>query len=395
MTGKTIHPILSGLITILPSHSGENILYWQVQDGVITACEDLQLGGTNSLFPPTGPDNRVLALVRTTDTVLGWSAVGDLSRRQAETAARIAAVQKSLGPPADIHAVAVLAPNLPTAGADTAADNNANAEYILTASISAAVLQSGLDILAAAGCDPDIVLPAGLAMTPPLEGYLRAQIGAYAFVRGSQLVLPDEPSLVAAIIGDTPVAELSTAQIENDLATAFAAPAMNLRTGTFAKRRARGGITAAQWKILAMILSAGLIASLLLALLTWVKYDRAIAREDAKTLSAIQKIVPAATNVTDGQKSLNDALARRGDSGAQVTPLTASVYSVVQQVPAVTLRDIRYNGDGILAFTLASSNVDGINQALLIMQQQGYKVTATPRQDASGTAMADISMRTR
>jgi general secretion pathway protein L len=68
------------------------------------------------------------------------------------------------------------------------------------------------------------------------------------------------------------------------------------------------------------------------------------------------------------------------------------VYMVLQQVPAVTIRDMRFNGDGIIAFTLAAPNVDGINQALQIMQQQGYKVTATPRQDASGVALADINM---
>jgi general secretion pathway protein L len=235
-------------------------------------------------------------------------------------------------------------------------------------------------------------LPVGLVLTPNNDEYLRGQIGEDMFVRGHHLVLPDEPALVAALVGAAPIVSANEHQIQTGLAAAFAGPTINLRSGIFAKRRLRGAIAAAQWKILATIFVTGLIASLLLALVTWAKYDRAIAREDAAALSAIQKIVPAAANINEGQNSLNDALSRRGNGGSQVTALAASVYMVLQQVPAVTIRDMRFNGDGIIAFTLAAPNVDGINQALQIMQQQGYKVTATPRQDASGVALADINM---
>ena len=206
------------------------------------------------------------------------------------------------------------------------------------------------------------------------------------------LVIPNEPALVTAIIGESPITDLNAAQTDTALLAAFADPAINMRVGAFAKRRARSGITVQQWKILGALLLTGLLASLLLAVATWVKYDRAITREDAATLAAIQKLVPNATNVTQGQIELSRTLASRG-AAAQMSPLAASAYTILQQFPSVTLRDLRYNGDGILAFTLAAPNVDGINQALLNMQQQGYKVTATPRQEASGLAMADISMR--
>jgi general secretion pathway protein L len=372
----------SGYITLLPNSGQSCVPYWQVQDGEIIADGLIHLGsdaaGSNEVnFPPESAAMPVMVLVPATGALVSWSAIGDLAPRQAETAARISAIQESLGRSEDLHVVS-------SAGGDG---------QITIARMSASYLQCGLDILKEQGLDPDILLPVGLAIPPPAAGYVKAKIGDEQFLRGARSVLPDEPALITHIVGGAPVAMLDLTQTEAALVAALSEPAINMRAGAFAKRRARGRMNSRQWKILAWLLLAGLLASLLLALATWAKYDRAIAREDTAALSAIQKIVPGASNVADGQKSLSQELSKRGVAGQQVTKLAASAFAIVQQLEAVTIRDIRYNGDGIIAFTLAAPTIDNINQALLIMQKQGYKVTATPRQDASGVAMADISMR--
>lgn len=378
---------LSGYILFLPSASSVSVPYWQVESGAIVASGDLHLTGGGPLLPGDGAAQTVLALIPTADAAVSWSPLGELSPKQAQTAARIKAQQQSLSHDGELHIVTVTA-----SSHENAAIMPAGEPQILAALMSTQTLKTGLDILAAHGCDPDILLPTGLVITTPGSGFLRVTVGEEGFVRGPMLVIPNELALVTAIIGESPITDLNATQTDTALLAAFADPAINMRVGAFAKRRARSGITVQQWKILGALLLTGLLASLLLAVATWVKYDRAITREDAATLAAIQKLVPNATNVTQGQIELSRTLASRG-AAAQMSPLAASAYTILQQFPSVTLRDLRYNGDGILAFTLAAPNVDGINQALLIMQQQGYKVTATPRQEASGLAMADISMR--
>ncbi len=373
----TAHTGTFGHITMLPSAEQSSLPYWQVEDGEIIANGIIHINGEAANFPPDIAEMPLMVLIPAANAMVSWSAIGDLAPRQAETAARISVMQASLGNNEDLHVAS-----------SAAADGQ-----ILVARTSASYLQAGLLILQENGLDPDILLPVGLVLEPPAMGYAKAQIGGEHFLRGVHSVLPDEAALVAFIAGDAPITALDEHQTETALASALAEPSINMRTGAFAKRRARAGITNRQWKMLAGLLLTGLLASLFLALATWAKYDRAIAREDAAALSAIQKIVPGASDMTNGQKSLSQELSKRGVASQKVTTLAASAFTILQPLDAVTMRDIRYNGDGILAFTLAAPSADSINQALLIMQKQGYKVTATPRQDASGITMADVSMR--
>jgi general secretion pathway protein L len=254
-------------------------------------------------------------------------------------------------------------------------------------------MQFGLDVLAAIGVDPDVILPAGLIISPPETGFVRANFAAEAVLRSARSIVPDEAVLRQLIVADAPIVTLDTGQVDAALVAALRDPPINMRSGRFAKRSPRGKMTARQWKILAGLAAAGIMFSLLLAAATWVKYDRAIARENAIALQAVKKIAPQAANIEEAQAVLNSALMQRGAGGFQVTGLAASTFAILQQVEGVTLRDVRSNGDGIFAFTLAAPNADGINQVLTIMQKQGYRVTAVPRQDASGMTLADISVR--
>ena len=241
----------TGYILFLPSAGSVSIPYWQVADGAIIARGNAQLDG-DPIFPAESADETILALIPAADAMVSWSAVGELSPKQAETAARIEARQQSLGQQAELHVVAVTAP-----GAENADGVAIGEGQILTARMSASALKTGLEILAAHGCDPDILLPVGLAIPSPDTGFLRAAIGAEHIIRGPVLVLPDEPALVSAIIGESPIADLGGAQVEAALLAAFASPAINMRVGDFAKRRARSGITTRQWKILCALLGAG------------------------------------------------------------------------------------------------------------------------------------------
>jgi general secretion pathway protein L len=71
----------------------------------------------------------------------------------------------------------------------------------------------------------------------------------------------------------------------------------------------------------------------------------------------------------------------------------SALFSAVQQVPGVSIGRLSYRQDGLVAAELSAVRNEDINPALITMQKAGFKITATPRTDATGTAKADITVR--
>jgi general secretion pathway protein L len=367
---------VTGLITLLPVQGSDALPWWLVEDGAITARSNGQ--DTGAGFPELADGVRVMALVPARQAVVRWVDMSELAPRQAETAACLKVAEESLDDASALHVVAA----------------HLDGEDVIAANISKAQLQYGLDRLAGYGLNPDVVLPAGLAFDAPETGIARADFGSdNALLRGPKLIMPDDPALRAVLLGDAVVADIDQDSAEQQLLAAFAAPTLNLRSGAFAKKTPGVGISPRQWRILGWMLFAGLLLSLLLALVTYWQYDRAVDREDALALAAARKIAPQATSAADAASALDKALAQKGVGARQFTAPASTLFAEIQQEQGLNLRDMRYGADGILGFTLAAPTADPINKVLLDLQEQGYKVTATPRQDASGLAMAEITMR--
>jgi general secretion pathway protein L len=369
----------SGLIISFPADSSSTLSWWHVEDSEIVASGSVHPDAEDVTLLTSIADIPVMAIVPAALATVRWTGIGDLAPRQAETAARIKTAEETLGAGEALHIVSNIAPN----------------DQIMVASMSVQQMQFGLDILAALGVDPDIILPAGLIISPPETGFVRASFASETVLRSARSIVPDEPALRQLIVADTPVVTLDAGQVDAAMAAALRDPPINMRSGQFTKRSPRGAMSARQWQVLAGLAAAGILFSLLLAIATWVKYDRAIKRENSIALQAVKTIAPQVSNIEEAQALLNRELMRRGAGGFQVTGLAAATFVILQQVEGVTLRDVRSNGDGIFAFTLAAPNADGINQVLSIMQKQGYRVTAVPRQDASGLTLADISVRAK
>ncbi|NJM50710.1 MAG: hypothetical protein HC843_07410 [Sphingomonadales bacterium] len=263
------------------------------------------------------------------------------------------------------------------------------------ASVSSAVMNAALERLAIYGLNPDIIMPAGLAISQPDSGFLQAEFAsADALLRGVQIIIPDEPSLRDALTEGAEIAQIGAAQLAVFYACCVCGAALNLRSGIFAKKKPGVGITTMQWRILGWTALAGLAASLFLALTTYWQYDRAVNRENATALAAAQKAIPQISDAEGALAALDREMIRKGAPGRTFTAPASALFAEIQAEQGVTLRDMRYGANGILSFTIAAPTVDPINRILAVLQQKGYKVTATPRQEASGLTMADISMRT-
>ncbi len=370
----------NGLIVFLPTSSRASVAlpWWSVRDGAIAAHGWLDGHKQDSALPMAGPNDRIMALISADRMLVRWADMGDLPAPQAEAAASLKIAGESLDKADGLHVVAAHNPD----------------GQVLVCSLSKADLQYGLDRLGEYGLDPDIILPAALAVTPAEAAVVRVDLGDGApILRGEKLAVVDEPSLRAALAGQAEIAEIGDDAMKDQLRKAFANPPINLRRAAFSKRRSGRRISPQQWRILGMMLLGGLLLSLMLGLATYWQYHRAAAREDARMLAAVRKIAPQAASAEAAEAALNRALGQKGQAVRSFTALASALFAELQNERETALRDMRYNRDGTLAINLAAPTADPINRVLLALQAQGYKVTATSRQDTSGLTIAEITMR--
>jgi general secretion pathway protein L len=131
----------------------------------------------------------------------------------------------------------------------------------------------------------------------------------------------------------------------------------------------------------------------MLTILTLAKYWSATNYENERALAAAQKIDPAIQDIDQAESALANALNQRGLVQGNFAPLSAALWRSVKASPNVSVRELRFTPDGILSVVVAAPTADNINRTLLAIQQDGFRVTATPRQDASGSTLVDVTVR--
>jgi general secretion pathway protein L len=293
--------------------------------------------------------------------------------RQAEAVARVAAVNSSLGDDETLHS------------ASAVADDGS----IVTAVADKETMTAWLDWARGLGAEPNHVVPAG-ALLPLSDHWTAAAFGDEHVVGRRGTILPDEPDLADALIGDSEVETLDEEQVRSALAHAAEDPLVDLRTGRFARGR-RIAIGSSQVRQLAIL--AALIPLLVLAwaLVVIVKLELSTNRLDSETLSVASATLGKPVTLKNAESELAQ---RAGGSafGGLMAPLTA-VYQALQPEQSVSATSISYAPDGTLSVTLAAPGVDAINRVLLGLQRNGYRVTAVPRQSPDGRSMVDTTVR--
>lgn len=356
------------LITRFPVSAIDDPLVWRVIDG------EWQTGVALSEFMPDVGDEKLVALVRPAEARCAWHNIPDLEPRQAEGVAKLRATEQSLGL---VHTAA----------------RNVGDNVVITATIATALMQEGLARLAVRGLNPDIVIPFGLAVNVVPDQIAKARFDDMSVLRGSTFAMPDEPGLHDLLVGDAPVEEIDTYLLRDALLLVSESPLVNLREGMFEKRRPKILTTPYQRQWLIRITVALAVVTMLLGLVTWAKYWSATNSENSRALLAAQKIDPSIQDVTLAEAQLARALQQKGLSNGRFAPLTAGLWQAVQTAPNVSVRELRFGSDAILVAVLAAPDAASINKALLALQQDGFRITATPRQDNSGATLVDLTVR--
>lgn len=356
------------VVTRFPAGLADDPMVWRVADG------QWQDGTALSDFIPDAQDETVLAIVPPADARCIWFALPDLEPRQAEGVAKLRATEQSLGL---VHAAA----------------RHVVDDVVVTATIAPAVMRDGLARLALRGLNPDIVMPFGLAIEPLPELVVQAEFDTMTVLRGPRFAIPDEAAFRDLLVGSATVETLDQAQVSAMLLNASERPLLNLREGLFAKRERTIWATADQRRWMLRLAGALAILTLLLGIMTVAKFWVATSAENDRALVAAQKVDPTIRDIKQAEAQLGRALEQKGLGQARFAPLTAELWRAVQAAPNVSVRELRFGSDGILTAVLAAPDAASINRSLIVIQQDGFRVTATPRQDTSGATLVDLTMR--
>jgi general secretion pathway protein L len=356
------------ILVRFPVRDGDDPTVWRVADG------DWQSFGPLSAFQGSAEAAQIAALVSAGDVHVAWTDIAGLAPRQAEGVARVRAGEAALG---DAHIAA----------------RHIGDDRVVTATISAPFMEKGLARLALHGLDPDLVVPFGAAIAPAPDEVAHALFDGDAVLRGPQFAIPDEPALRSLLVGDTPVAVLDEPSVRSALAAIPDAALPNLREGRFAKRVRRAWLSDEQRVWLTRLTVALVLVSLLLGIVTYAKYRSAMSEQNRLAIAAAQRIDPSIADIETAESKVDAALVQKGLATGRFAPLSAGLWRAVKTSPNVTVRELRFAPDGILTVVLSAPDANSVNRALIAIQQDGYRVTATPRQDNSGATLVDLTMR--
>jgi general secretion pathway protein L len=354
-------------IVRLPNSAEDEVQpYWLTTDGLVADHEFYLDDGDFATIALAGPES----------VLCRWHDYPALAPRQAEAAARLDAAAASINGDA-LHIVAC-----------TADDGR-----VISATADNVYFGEALERLRAQDIEPDHVIPLGLLVPGSADAAIRVSFDGIAALRQGTTILPDDLVLARHFLGDRPVNQLSGSDLASALEHALLDPPINLRVGAFAKRDLARALDWGKTRLAIGLAIVGILFSLLLALASWAKVDRAIARENAKAVQLAQKVIPGVSSATEAATKIEQRLASKGGGSRSFTTLSAALWQALQRAESVSLRDMRYGSDRILAITLISPAVDPVNRVLIDLQQQGYKVTANPRQEANGITAVAVTVR--
>jgi len=332
-----------------PSAAGR----WLLLEGGLVVAR-----GEDSAEPPRAA--RTVLAVPGEEVSLHWLDLAEgLTVAQAAAAARLMLADASAEPLSAMH-VAV-----------------GRAEHGRTAAavVPSARMTEWLAAAAAAGVDPEAVVPAPLLLPAPETGYLRRDRGERADYRGPAAAFTLEPELAEAIVGDAPVELLDEIGSEEALASQALAPSLNLRQGAFARRR--------QWRLERPRLRRIALFAIALALVT---------------LAVQIATILAYTFGADRLQDRADALAAQaGPAGADRGPgfgaAAAMLFAAVEATPNAELAGLDYRSDGTLTVNVTADSPATLSALQGRLEAGGFSVAPGESRTSGGRLSAQLTLR--
>lgn len=319
-----------------------------------------------------------IAIVPGDAVVLHWTELPGLAPAQAQAAARLLA--------ADVSATPLEATHVAIGPAD-------GDGWRVLALVDSAAMADWLAQLAAAGVDPDRMLPAPLLLAEPETGVAVLDGGGDWQVRGHRLAFAAEPDLARLMIGSEIVHQIDLADWQAGLAVRLAAPQVDLRQAGFARAR--------RWRIdrqrvrrlaLAGLAVIGLLVAAQVAAI--LRFGFAADRAELQLADAARSVLPRGTIVTDPRAQVAARAAQLG-SGKGFSALAAALVGQLRDRPALALHGLAYAPEtGLVASMTAPTPADR-DAIIAALDAAGLDARFGAAGEAAGTPTVEITVRSR
>ncbi len=353
---------------LFPATPDEPISAWSLDDE----------GGLTADIEPTPDDDTVaktIALVMPEHVVIRTHQLVELSPRQAEAAAKIEAGSASVD------------------GSSLHISSEERDGRTISACIDRRLFEFGIGRLASAGFDPDEIWPVGLLLSDNANSPSQLRLGGKGIIRSGGLIFSDEQGIRDILLEPGHADNVPEVELPALLRDALQDSPINMRTAEFAKRGESKAADLGRLKLAGWLFTIGVLLSLTLAIATWIKIDLAIERENQKALDIGRRLSIEAQSADEVKAKLDQRLVAEGLGARSFTVPAAALWQSIRNTDGVNLRELRLGADRILAATVTATSVDPVNKLLSDLQRQGFKVTATPRQEANGLTAVAITMR--
>lgn len=303
--------------------------------------------------------SRIVLVVPGEQVALHWLDLADgLTQAQAAAAARLMLADASAESLAQMH-VAV-----------GSAERGLTPVALAPSSLMTGWLAAG----AAAGVEPELIIPSPLLLAPPEEGFVRRELGDVSDYRGPAAAFTMEPELAATLVEGAPVEAVDQARFEAGLASVLASPALNLRQGAFARRR-QFRIERPRVRRIALLTGILALLSLAVQIATILSYSFAADRMEAEA----------------------DALAAGGaaapaDAGPEFAAVAGILFEAVRATPNAELSRLAYGLDGNLVATVMMDNPATLAALQARIEAAGLSVQPGEQRTAGGRPTTDLTV---
>ena len=325
---------------------------------------------------PEASADRLIAVAPADAVTLHWAALPDRSAAQAVAAARIVVAEASAAPIGELH---------------VAVGHESHDERPIGV-VTAARMHDWLAALAAQAIDPYAIVPAPMLLPRPDEGFVRADFGGRAVVRGPTSGFADEARLTELITGGAVPETLGRDAVDAAMIAAIGTLALDLRQGPFARRTRR----VLDWGLirrLAVLAGMILLATLAIDVVRITLYSLGADALEARADTIARQGLPRGETTGDADRLLVDRLSRLRGPGQGFSGITAAVFAGVRGVSGSEVTALTFEPNGDLRVTVSAAGEAQANLLKSNLEQSGFAVTASTFESVAGRVSGQLTVR--
>ena len=369
-----------GRFLLLFLEEGEASVGWmRLVDGVVVA-RGLDVHTIAPSVREHVDADHVVLVAPGVDVVLHWVELPALAPAQARAAARLMAADLTPAPIERLH-VALGRPEGALALRCMAiVDSERMARWIAWAQ--------------SLGFDPDHIVPEPLLIPAPVEGTRRFELESIHLLRGETLAFAGEPALVKAIGGNGTIHPVNAAGFEAGLGDALAAMPIDLRQGSFAKRR-RWLIDRKLVRRLVVLTAALVLVTLLIQSALILRYGIEAARLEEQIEEVARGALPGTAEVPNPSAQLAERLADLRGGGLGFGTTAALLFETMRETANVELGALQFDPDGRLQATVLATDPAEFAALAQRLRARGLAAEIGPERAGGGRRIAELVVSAR